>query len=298
MKPYKIVLALLITFAILIGVRYNTTHKFLPIEKKAYAEGWVLTHKFSHLYYYNDSADAVLTVDLEGGNLPEGYKIDFYYRPEHIPGYEGEIAYSRYEMKPTVSNPDKYEMIIPNRGRGVKVYYYIELDDPQGNVVVPLTTPGTESDKTAWFIFAKNPPVWLLIAHLAFMFAGFLFIALAFLTSLENLHNSVNNSRLGRQILWIVIFLLAGIFPLGMWMQYQVVGTYYQGWPVGRDIANTLALIVFIYWLLMLILMKGSGFASRPSKNWIQPMLARILTIIGFLASLGLFLVPHNIGEF
>jgi hypothetical protein len=83
-----------------------------------------------------------------------------------------------------------------------------------------------------------------------------------------------------------------------MWMQYDVIGTYYHGWPSGRDIANTLGIIVFIYWLLMLILMKGSGFAARPSKNWIPPVAARVLTIIGFFVSIGLFLVPHNIGEF
>ncbi len=293
MKPYKIFLALLFTLAILIGIRY-TNQNFNQIEKRAYAGGLALKHDFNH-FYYGDEGDVVISVDVEGGRLPFENSIGFFYKPSRLAGYEGEISYTRYEMKPTVSNPNRYEIIIPRGEKGDKIFYYIELNDSDGNTVASLTSSEDDSKET-WVVFAGERPLLLFLGHVLLMLAGFFFVSLAFLTSFSNLQNSLNNTVLGKQILWAVIFVLLGSAALGL--NKQMFGTYWDGIPLGNDITASLALIIFLYWLIMLILMKGSAFKSSPSKNILPPGGARVLVIIGFIITTAAYLVPHGMGEF
>jgi hypothetical protein len=297
MKPYKIFLALLFTLAIIIGIRY-TNQNYNHIERKAYAEGIVLSHEFNHICY-EDDGDVVITVGVEGGSLPEGNSIGFFYKPARLSGQEGEIAYTRYEMRQAFNNPDRYEITIPRGEKGDKVLYYIELDDAGGNEIAALTSEqGAGGTRETWLMFANRSPSFLFVGHVLVMLAGFLFVSLAFLTSLSNLKNTENNIILGKQILWAVIFILIGLVPLGMVLNNQMYGTYWQGLPLGNYITGSLGFVIFAYWLTMLILMKGSAFMSDPSNNILPPSGARLLTVIGFLITAVGYLVPHGTGEF
>ncbi|NIP43586.1 MAG: hypothetical protein GWO41_12320 [candidate division Zixibacteria bacterium] len=241
----------------------------------------------------------VITVGVEGGSLPEGNSIGFFYKPARLSGQEGEIAYTRYEMRRAFNNPDCYEITIPRGEKGDKVLYYIELDDAGGNEIATLTSEqGAGDTGETWLMFANRRHSFLFVGHVLVMLASFLFVSLAFLTSLSNLKNTENNIILGKQILWAVIFILIGLVPLGIVLNSQMYGTYWQGLPLGNYITGSLGFAIFAYWLIMLILMKGSAFMSDPSKNVLSPSGMRLLTVIGFLITAVGYLVPHGIGEF
>lgn len=298
MKPFTIVLALIITFAILVGARSGSMRKTPPIEEKIEFSDFTLEHNSSHIFK-GDSTNAVMTVAITGGKLPDNYKLGLYYRPKIIAGYQGEIAFSRFDMKTTAATPDVYEVTIINKKRGSEFHYYIQLEDSTGGVIASIpSSPDPDDPAFLWFRFEGSRSVPLLIAHIAGMFGGFLFMTLAFLTACGKVENSVVNVRLGKHILWTTIILFMGTFPIGIWLEYQVYATYWTGIPLGRDKTDSKALVVFLYWLILLVLMKGSALASRPSKNWLKPLAARIVTIIGFVISAGLYLLPHSSGDF
>ena len=298
MKPLKVVLALLITFAILVGARSGSMRQTPPIDEKIEFSNYTLEHHSSHVFK-GDTTNAVMTVEVTRGTLPENYRLGFYYRPKKIEDYEGEIAFSRFDMKNSVSAPDKYEVTIINKQRGSEFHYYILLENTEGQPVASM--PASEdfhNPKYTWFRFEGARSVPLLIAHIAGMFGGFLFMTLAFLTACTNVRNSTVNVTLGKYILWTTIILFMGTFPIGIWLEYQVYATYWTGIPLGRDKTDSKGLVVFLYWFILLILMKGSAFLSRPSRNWIKPIGARVVTIIGFLLTAGLYLIPHSSGDF
>jgi len=298
MKPFKIVLALIITFAILVGARSGSMRQTPPIEEKIELSDFSLEHNSSHIFK-GDSTNAVMTVEITRGKLPDNYKLGFYYRPRKIEGYEGEIAFSRFDMKTTVSQPNIYDVIIINKQRGSEFNYYIQLEDAAGEVIASMpASSDIHNPAYQWFRFEGLRSVPLLIAHIVGMFGGFLLMSLAFLTACGDVGNSVVNVRLGKQILWTSIILFLGTFPIGIWLEHQVYDTYWTGIPLGRDKTDSKGLVVFLYWFILLILMKGSAFLSRPSKNWIKPIAARVVTIMGFVISAGLYLIPHSSGDF
>ncbi|HEQ98508.1 MAG TPA: hypothetical protein ENO22_04110 [candidate division Zixibacteria bacterium] len=297
MKPYKIFLALLFTLAIIIGIRY-TNQNYNQIEKKAYGDGFILAHEFNHICY-NEDRDVIISVEVEDGSLPAGSSLGFFYKPARLSGYEGEIGYTRYEMKQALAYPDRYEIIIPRGEKGDRVLYYLELNDSEGNEIALLTSEqGAESTEETRLMFAGQRPRYLFLGHVIVMLAGFVFVSLAFLTALSNLKDKRNNTILGKQIFLAAIFIFVGLVPLGSLLNNQMYGTYWKGLPFGIDITGSLGFIILLYWLIMMILMKGSAFVSNPSKNILPPSGARVLAVIGFLITAAAYLVPHGTGEF
>ena len=130
------------------------------------------------------------------------------------------------------------------------------------------------------------------------MFGSFLFIVLATMTSLNDLRDDSIRLRFGNQVKWLTLILFVGGFPIGIWLNYQIYGAYWTGFPVGRDITDSKTLLIFIYWLVLLFLVKGTAFGGDKTRDLVQPAVARMLTIIGALISVGLYLVPHSSGNY
>ncbi len=298
MKAYKIVLALCITFAVLIAM--HQISRIFPrfIDETVITRNYDLRHTIDPVIT-SDTINPKLTVEVSRGKIPDGYKLRLYFRPSSLGDYRGEISFIRREMSPASERDNFYEITLPKKDYSFQYEYYFLLEDSSDVVMASL--PDQSSGKSAlsyWIRFDRKAPLPLLVAHILVMLAAIMFVSLAFLTSLEKLQNSDSNLRLGKQILWAVVFLLIGLFGLGVWMQYQMTGVYWKGIPLGRDIANSAGLVVFCYWLIILLLLKGSAFTSNPSKNILPPMGARFLTVLGFLMTVIMVLIPHNMGDF
>jgi len=296
-KPSKIVLALCITLIILVVANEFTWRDISPVRESAQVLDINLTHTF-YPVISGESKDARLTVDVTGGRLPNGNHLAIYFRPTSLQDYKGEISFTRKEMKQSANNRDTYEIVLPRRDYGAGYDYYILLEDSTGAVNASFPSQSAGGNLMYSFRFEGENPKPLLLAHTVVMLLGLLFSTLAFMTSLENLDNTDANVRLGKQILWLVIILLVGIFPLGIWLQYQALGIYWNGLPMGRGIANTANLFAFCYWLVILILMKGSAFKSNPPGNIVGPMAVRVLTWLGFVITIGIFLMAYTAGDF
>lgn len=298
MNPVKIVIAVLITIALL-AVARRASMRVVPIvtESATYA-GLTLEHTCVHIFK-GDSTAAQLDVKVTGGLLPEGTMISLYLTPRAEAEKTNEASYRRFETSVVPGQGLTYRVIVPNQGRGSEFSYFFQLEDPSGDklATVPASTPDKKGNHL-WLRFEGSRFTTLLIVHIALMFGGFLLMVMAFMTSLENVHAKPIKTRLGKQVLWATIILFLGTFPIGIWLEYQVYATYWTGIPLGRDLTDSKALIVFIYWLFLLIVLKGSALAANPNRDLVKPAAARYLTIIGVLLSMALYLIPHSSGNF
>jgi len=293
MKPSKIVLALIITSAILI-LLYNPTHRTsIRIDDTAVYRDLSLNHKSAQIIKASNEK-VVITVDISGGNLPDGFNLALYHRPESISGFVGEISFARMLMNQSRDDSYEYTALLENLGKGLALEYYIRLEDNSGiNAAAMLPSVSYYSLR-----FEDESSVLSHAAHILAMFLQILFLVLVLLTSMENLYDYDSNNRFGKQCLWLTIFLFVGFFPLGILLEYQTNGNLWSGIPLGRDITQSAALIMFLYWFVVTILMKGTAFSSEPSKNILKPIGIRICTILGFVISVGLLMIPHSLGEF
>jgi hypothetical protein len=297
MKTTKILLAVLITIALLVVAR-RASQRQVPVvvEKTTYGE-LTLTHTCGHVFK-GDNTVATLDVEVSGGLLPQDATISLYYRPRAT----SETDADREVRVEAVTIPGQgltYRVAVPNQGRGTEFSYRFQMEDSQGRklAVIPETEKKAAAEQL-WFRFEGARSVMLLVIHITCMFGAFLIMVLVFLTATENLKDEAVRVRLGRQTLWATTVLFIGTFPIGFWLEYQVYATYWTGIPLGRDITDSKSLLIFVYWAVMLYLLRGAAFSRNPRKDIVGPAAARWIAIIGVVISLALYLVPHSSGSF
>lgn len=298
MKTSRIVLAVLITMALLVVARRASQRQVPVVVEKATYQELTLTHTCNHIFK-GDNTAANLDVEVTGGLLPTDAVIALYYQPRTTATNKGVVHPVRVEAVTIPGQGLTYRVSVPNQGRGTEFSYWFQLEDASGRKLAVI--PAVEKKATPeqlWFRFEGARSMTLLIIHILFMFGGFLFIVLAFFTVWEDLSRDDIKIRLGKQSLWATVILFVGTFPIGIWLEYQVYATYWTGIPLGRDITDSKGLVVFVIWLFMTYLLKGSALKSNPRKDLIGPALARWVVILGILLTLTLYLVPHSSGNF
>jgi hypothetical protein len=298
MKTSKIILAVLITVALLVVAR-RASQRQVPVvvETTTYGE-LTFSHTCNHIFK-GDKTAADLDVVVSGGLVPENAVIALYYEPRTVDAAGGANPPTRVEAITIPGHSLTYRVSIPNQGRGTEFSYRFQLEDNAGEVLA--TIPVEESNikpKQLWFRFEGPRSAVLLAGHIVCMFVSFLLMVLVLLTVFEDVKNRGVRIRLGKQTLWATIVLFLGTFPIGIWLEYQVYATYWTGIPFGHDITDSKALVIFIYWLVMLYLLKGSALRGDPRGDVVGPTAARWIAIIGVVLSLALYLVPHSSGSF
>jgi hypothetical protein len=298
MKTSKLVLAILITIALLFVAR-RASQRQVPVVTVTTTYGELtLSHTCNHVFK-GDNTTADLDVIVSGGLLPEDAVIALYYEPRTTIAAETGSPSARIEAITIPGHGLVYRVSVPNQGRGSEFSYRFQVEDTAGRV---LTTMPVEENKDSptqlWFRFEGPRSTILLIAHILCMFGSFLLMVFVLLTAFEDVKNRPVRIRLGKQTLWATIILFLGTFPIGIWLEHQVYATYWTGIPFGHDITDSKALVIFIYWLVMLYLLKGSALSNDPRQDVVGPMAARWIAVVGVVLSLALYLVPHSSGSF
>jgi hypothetical protein len=231
--------------------------------------------------------------------VPEDAVIALYYEPRTTDTAETTNPPARVEAITIPGRNLVYRVSVPNQGRGTEFSYRFQVEDAAGRVLATIPVEeGKDKPKQLWFRFEGPRSVVLLIAHIACMFGSFLLMVFVLLTAFEDVKNNAVRIRLGKQTLWATIILFLGTFPIGIWLEHQVYATYWTGIPFGRDITDSKALVIFIYWLVMLYLLRGSALSNDPRGDVVGPTAARWTAIVGVVLSLALYLVPHSSGSF
>jgi hypothetical protein len=190
------------------------------------------------------------------------------------------------------SDGQNFKTAVNGQPKGVSLLYYFEVQDSLGSVVANL---GSEQ-KPLKLRFEGEIPASIIIPHIFCMFAGAFFAFLTLLGIFSLLKGTGDITALTRKVTWTTLFVFIGGFPLGIMVTRAALGGLgWGGFPLGNDITDTKTLIIFLYWLALVVLAKGSIFQKNPEKNLVKPLIYAKLTLVGFILFLGLYLIPHSL---
>ena len=189
-----------------------------------------------------------------------------------------------------IEESHKFAGLIPGLEKGKRTYYYIEATDVADHT---LRLPKTEYLVLRWI---GDTPRFLLYSHIFFMAVALVFLIHALYYALYQLILEKRNELLYKSVFWgTVCFFIAG-FPIGWWVAYIAYGIAWTGVPFGWDITDNKTLITFFYWATIMVLLKGNPFRLVDSKRYIiSDRTFSVLTIIGAIITLVVFLIPHSI---
>lgn len=184
-----------------------------------------------------------------------------------------------------------FSCTIPHQKKGTVIGYNLEITTATGSkMFFPKNAPDGD---LYTMVFKGERSTLLFVLHIVFIIVSILLFVIATYFGFKHIKNSYPVSKaLWLSVAAFVLFFI-GIFPIGMIVEYQVYGTVWDGWPLGNDFTNTKSLILFIYWLVVLFLMKNSIF-KKEAKNLIADRIFVALVIIGTILTLVMFILPHE----
>ncbi len=202
-------------------------------------------------------------------NVEAGFKLRI------VEPYEGFIEYRRinsndaWTVIPLSRDGDLLVGRLPVQPAAGKLAYKVFLNGGG-------TTVGLAGGKEVVIRFKDPVPAGLLIAHVIIMFAGMLMAAAAGLAALDRKKDP------RRFVVSTIALLFLGGFILGPLVQKAAFGVYWSGFPVGSDLTDTKAFVIFVFWIAAW----AAGRKGRPARG---------MTLAASLVTLLLYLIPHSL---
>jgi hypothetical protein len=200
--------------------------------------------------------------------------------------------WSAAEMSAKEAGSDTLAADINGQPKGENLFYYFEAQDSLGAVAASL---GAEQNPLR-LRFEGSVPAHIIVPHIFFMFAGAFFAFLSLFGAVQLLKNKGGVDAVAKKVAWTTLFVFIGGFPLGILVTRRALGGLgWGGFPLGNDMTDTKTLVIFLFWLILLILGKGSVFQKNAEKNLVKPATYGKLALVGFILLLGLYLIPHSL---
>jgi hypothetical protein len=279
----RIVIALILTLVFASAARRLSERK--P-ELKVIEEGGI---KIEHTTVVEKIGEG--DVDIQAKiSIPEpagNYRINLVYRI-------GEGDFISVPMQPQKKSPGSFSGVIPSQPKRTKVFYYLSVVDRQNN---ELTLPDRVNRLNLPFMIKFKGKVMsvVLIAHAIAMFAGIFFVFMVLFYDIDLLRGKDTLKDVGNLSLLATFFIFLGGMPLGWWVTYQTLGILWEGIPIGWDITDSKTLIIFLYWFILLYLMKGTILKKNSKLNSVSDKPLGILVLMGVILTFLLYLIPHSI---
>jgi hypothetical protein len=231
--------------------------------------------------------DVDISAEISTPKPVENYRINLVYRvgkddPVFVP------------MQQQVGDSNALSAVIPWQPMRTKVYYYISVRDSEKN---ELTLPDRVNRLNSPFMIkfkGKVTPA-VLIAHIIAMFAGIFFVFMVLFYDVDLLRGKDALRDVCNLSLLATFFIFLGGMPLGWWVTYQTLGVLWEGIPIGWDITDSKTLIIFLYWIILLYLMKGTIFKKNSKLNPVGEKPLAVLVLMGVILTFLLYLIPHSI---
>jgi hypothetical protein len=185
----------------------------------------------------------------------------------------GDVAWRRYPTSeawraiPMARSGEWLEAALPHQPPAGKLEYQIRLRRGGSEAVFPTRPAVTR--------FKGDVPAWLLIPHIAAMFAGML-------TSTRSGLGALVREQTNPLVWWTLALLVVGGFVLGPAIQKAAFGDWWTGFPYGYDLTDNKTLVAGLAWgWAALAILRGRG--------------ARTAVIVASILTLVVFAVPHSV---
>jgi hypothetical protein len=295
-NAWKAVSAILLTSALLALSAKISPGTPRPVLITAHGEHITMTHTAAFVHAGEDSSP-LFSVRVEGAIAPEAFNVVLRYKPVLKEKFSFSESFVRLEMPLGDEAVDDYDVYLPQYPRGDRIVYYIEVEDTSGAVLATLPENGGPKGELLPFQFRGIPQEWTVIARTSCMFAALLAATLALLAALGLKRQPETVNFLGKATLWATMLLLSGGVVFEVVLARAVFGGLgWGGWPIGEfDFAQTRTEVVLLFWMALIILLKGSAFTGRAVGNLVSTGTARLLTLVGYVLMLTLYLIPRDL---
>jgi len=276
MLARRILISVLITLAVLGVARRVSTRR--PIEIEAEKNGVRVNHRT--ITEQVGPGEPLLSVRVEPQGDVEAI-VEF--------GRRGGGGYEAIRMAPVGGGV--FEARLPDLGKGARGEYAVIVRNGGG---ASIRLP-EDREKHFTIKYKGTASETILVSHIVFMFASFfcmvlgLFGAIRILKGLEGKRSTVSAGR------WVLLLCFIGGWPLGFALNYQTFGTLWEGYPFGYDVTDNKTQVMFVFWLVSLLLVRGSFFGRGEGKDLLGARAFAWAIVASFVASLLLFILPHSI---
>ena len=180
---------------------------------------------------------------------------------------------------------------LPAFEKGTKLHYMIELLDT-GEVVARVPS---DEESMLYIRYKGEVSRIVLILHIVFMFASFYFMVQALWSAIGMLAGRVRKGEAVRHAKMVLFSSFIGGWPLGFVLNYQAFGVVWEGYPFGYDITDNKTQVMFVFWFVSLLLVRGSFLGRGEERDTLGERGFAAAMIVSFIVSLLLFIVPHSL---
>jgi hypothetical protein len=184
----------------------------------------------------------------------------------------------------------RYQGYLPAMPRGTRIRYWITARNVEQTTA---RIPGDPGRLVTLKYKGKASP-WVIGTHVAFMFAAFFFMVLTLFGAIRMLRGREGKRGTVRSARWVLLFSFMGTWPLGLALNYQTFGVLWQGFPFGSDVTDNKTQLMFVFWLAVLLLVRGSFMGKGEERDRIGPKTFAWGIVVSFVLSLALFILPHS----
>ncbi|HVP37233.1 MAG TPA: hypothetical protein VMT04_09585 [Terriglobales bacterium] len=286
MKFFKYILAFVLT-VVLLGIARHLALR-IPQFMESSSNGVELSH--TTVTEKVGSGDVQIIANLVNPSSDENYSLYLFYKIG-----KGESQFTSLKMQPVEGTNDQFSAVIPSQPKGKRAYYYLSLSDSQGKKILTLPEKIDLLNNPFLIKFKGKVPPYVIVPHVLFMFASVFFVFLVMFASWEILWGKDSLRKLSLDSLWALILSFVGGVPLGILMTSLTFGETWGGFPVFTDITDSKTSILIFYWLIFVILIKGSAFKKDKTKNLLPDKILAWFGILGYILTLAIYLIPHSI---
>ena len=200
---------------------------------------------------------------------------------------EGEMV--QIDMTPV--GEERWQARLPSREKGERILYGIAVPLDDGTTV---TLP---EDGTTLYTLKYKGEVSraVLILHIIFMFVAFYFLIQCLWSAIDVMNTGRGKGEAVANARWVFLTTFIGGWPLGFILNYQAFGVIWEGYPFGYDVTDNKTQLIFIFWLVSLLLVRGSFLGRGEEKDLLGPRGFATAALISFIVSLFLYIVPHSL---
>lgn len=204
------------------------------------------------------------------------------------------IGYDSASFSPKPGTLDRYVAVVPRLVQGDDYEYFILLRSIDGPLQLRLPADSSESIRLA---FEGKPDLVVWALHIALMYFAALYAFLALFNSLALRISELNLRKLSRKVFVTGLLMLIGSLFAGSLVSLSRFGYLWGGWPFGNDRAQTFIGLLILYWLGLTVIFRGTIFGYKPEKNLVSNTGALVLTLLGVLFMIIVYLTGGHFVE-
>jgi hypothetical protein len=185
---------------------------------------------------------------------------------------------------------------LPTRKKNTRYAMFIEVSDG-ANILTTVPEKALEQHHFYGISYKTDPNKYGLLVHIILMLIALMLFIHAVYYAFNYLFNQQDwiVKKSTSSLFWGILCYGISAFPLGIWIEYEKYGTYWTGFPLGWDMTDSKTLFNFVYWAIVIILMKGTIFSKNKDKDVISYKTYAWVALIGGIVTMVVrFAIPHG----